>query len=424
MNTHRHRIASILFAVGILSLAARSPAVEQVETADQAKLKLDRDFTILVAFHASGDGALFSRCNTAAWQPDAKMLGLRDGHVFYDIGWLGVVTSNAGGLANGQPHGVVIRSQGGRVQLFVDGRTDAALDNHTRPDQPGHTFHVGLGSAGFVGDLTQGMVENLFYYDQALDSTLCARMAALRQGFVNPVVTYPKPVVPAAMLYTDRNMPPGFHFSAFPNTGAAQRTQFEAKCILAGTQRVGVGGDAGAYEQRWYYCRLKESNSVIRAAICSTIDGGLIFFGNNGLERTHRAGKVVEFLQCDNASNLTPSRANDTRQQSIGIWTTWERLKPFPTNAIPFGRTHFPRGEDGPSAIIPTYAVRLQGGQGARQSSTYGFTVGIQSDGGPRWYYPISESDLGQGSTGMSFMSIWTDTEYPRSVQVLTTGSP
>lgn len=142
---------------------------------DQDRLHLGGDFTAMVRFTAKGDGALFARCRTEKWEPDAKMLGLRGGRLFYDIGWLGVVSGMAKNLTDGQPHTAVVRSHNGRVTLFVDGKADGARDKHSRPDAKGHAFHIGQGAKGFVGDLQDGEVENLRYWERALSDAEAQR---------------------------------------------------------------------------------------------------------------------------------------------------------------------------------------------------------------------------------------------------------
>lgn len=131
-------------------------------------LRLDGDFTAVVAFAARGDGALVAKCDPAKWEPGAKMLGLRGGRLFYDIGWLGVATGKTAGLADGNPHTAVIRSEAGRVTLFVDGKLEAARAQHTKPDREGHRFLVARGAQGFVGDLLDGEVAGLRFWKRAL----------------------------------------------------------------------------------------------------------------------------------------------------------------------------------------------------------------------------------------------------------------
>ncbi len=158
---------------------------------EQEKLRLDRDFTVMVRFKAKSDGALFSRCRTEEWEPDAKMFGVRDGSLFYDIGWLGVVTGKKGNLTDGKPHTAVVRSEKGTVSLFVDGHGDGAKKNQTRPDVKEHRFHIGRGAEGFVDDLKDGEVENLRYWERALSDDEAKQLSAGKAEAVNtPLVNW------------------------------------------------------------------------------------------------------------------------------------------------------------------------------------------------------------------------------------------
>lgn len=178
-------------------LIADGDIIDSAEIADQERLKLDRDFTVMVSFATRGDGALFSKCRTLKWQPDAKMLGVRGGKLFYDIGWLGVITGKKKELTDGAPHIAVVRCEKGRVTLFIDGKTDGAKDKHTRPDPKEHTFHVALGSKGFVGDLKDGSVDNLRYWERALSDEEAAQLSSGKADAVNtPLVNWtPTPAV-------------------------------------------------------------------------------------------------------------------------------------------------------------------------------------------------------------------------------------
>ena len=87
--------------------------------ADASGLRLDRDFTAMVKFTTRGDGALFSLSRPEKWEPDAKMFGVRNGKLFYDIGWLGVVSGKKKGLADGKSHIAAVRSDLGDASNSV-----------------------------------------------------------------------------------------------------------------------------------------------------------------------------------------------------------------------------------------------------------------------------------------------------------------
>lgn len=133
-----------------------------------AGVRLDGDFTVAVRFAAQGDGSLLSKCRLEKWEPGAKMLGLRGGRLFYDIGWLGVLTGKTPGLTDGRAHTAVLRAEAGRVTLFADGRMEGMREGHTRPDPEGLALHAGLGAKGFVGDLQRGTVEQIRFWSSAL----------------------------------------------------------------------------------------------------------------------------------------------------------------------------------------------------------------------------------------------------------------
>lgn len=168
------------------------------EVAEQGKVKLDGDFTAMVKFTTKGDGSLFAKCRTEKWEPDAKMLGVRGGKLFYDIGWLGVVTGKTKDLADGKAHTAVVRSEKGRMTLFIDGKADGTKDNHTKPDHAEHTLHIAQGAKGFVGDLKDGEVENLRFWERALSDKEAKQLSSGKADEVNtPVINWTPPSVVA-----------------------------------------------------------------------------------------------------------------------------------------------------------------------------------------------------------------------------------
>ncbi len=158
---------------------------------DQDKLALDHDFTAMVRFTSRGDGALFSKCNPAKWGADAKMLSLSDGKVFYEVGKCGILVGNISGLNDGKSHVVVLRSRNGRVTLFVDGKLDGAKDNLTRPDVRQMAFFIAKGAKGNVGDLKDGDVENLRFWERALNDDEAKQTSSGKSDAVNtPIVNW------------------------------------------------------------------------------------------------------------------------------------------------------------------------------------------------------------------------------------------
>jgi len=148
-------------------------------------LRFDRNFTAMVQFRSEGEGALFSFCRPEKWEPNAKMVGLRDGRLFFDIGWLGEISSRRAGLNDGKLHTAVLRLSNGRAQFFIDGRPDSAKDGMLKPDADGHTFQTSRGSGGFLGDLTKGAVSGIRYWERALNDSEAKQLSSGDAGSIN-----------------------------------------------------------------------------------------------------------------------------------------------------------------------------------------------------------------------------------------------
>ncbi len=168
-----------------------------VALADPTKLKFDQDFTAMVKFTTTGNGALLAKCLPAQWAPNDKMLGLREGKLFYDIGWLGVVNGKTGNLTDGQPHVAVVISRQGRLLLWLDGKRDAEKEDFIRPDVAEHTVQLGQGAGKFDGDLQNGAVENFRYWERSLTGEEAKELSSGKAGAVNtPLVNWsPTPAV-------------------------------------------------------------------------------------------------------------------------------------------------------------------------------------------------------------------------------------
>jgi hypothetical protein len=131
------------------------PALAKTGVKDypDAQLDLGADFTAMVQFETTGEGALFSKCAPDnKWSPDAKALFIRDGRLVYDIGWLGEL-SGGPKVNNGKPQTVVLSVSGGTARLWLNGKVIKEQSEFTRPDQPSHIFKVGRAAPDFVENL-------------------------------------------------------------------------------------------------------------------------------------------------------------------------------------------------------------------------------------------------------------------------------
>jgi len=131
--------------------------------------ELGGDYTALVRFRTRGDGTLFSKCaEEGKWVADAKALFVRGGKLVYDIGWLGAV-SGGPKVDDGQEHRAVVRAEGGRVRLWLDGKVVGERADFQRPDVEGHVLKVGRAAPDFGGELVAGEVLALRIWERALE---------------------------------------------------------------------------------------------------------------------------------------------------------------------------------------------------------------------------------------------------------------
>lgn len=133
-----------------------------------AKLDLGADFTAMVAFSTMADGSLFAMCDPEGlWSPGAKALFLRGGKLIYDIGWLGEC-SGGRKVTDGKPHTVVLTSQKGRMQMWLDGKKVAEKESFQCPDVKGHVWKVGQASKDFGGVFQRGSISALRVWKRAM----------------------------------------------------------------------------------------------------------------------------------------------------------------------------------------------------------------------------------------------------------------
>lgn len=126
------------------------------------------DFTAMVEFEATADGTLFAKCPPAgAWVPDAKALFIAEGHLVYDVGWLGAIRGGAR-VDDGKRHTAVVVQRAGKVRLWLDGKPFAERDGFARPDVAGHVFRIGRSAENFGGDFKSGAISAVRVWQRAL----------------------------------------------------------------------------------------------------------------------------------------------------------------------------------------------------------------------------------------------------------------
>ncbi len=119
------------------------------------------EFTITAWIRTTSGGTLLAKAPAkGAWEAQGKSLFVRDGHLCYDIGCVGCVTSTAA-VADGQWHHVALTGDPHEQQLYVDGQPDAKGKLEARPDPRGHVLKIGYATdnfpalSAFEGDLDE-----------------------------------------------------------------------------------------------------------------------------------------------------------------------------------------------------------------------------------------------------------------------------
>ncbi|HBE22833.1 MAG TPA: cytochrome C oxidase Cbb3 [Verrucomicrobiales bacterium] len=156
-----------------------------------AKIDFGADFTSMVVFTSQGDGTLFSHCAPQGkWSPDAKALFLRDGHLVYDIGWLGAM-SGGPKVNNGKTHTVVLSVREGRTRLWLNGKKIAEQAGHQRADIKAHVLKVGRAAPDFGGALSKGKIARVRIWKRALpDDELTLLFKNAGEGANTPDFAY------------------------------------------------------------------------------------------------------------------------------------------------------------------------------------------------------------------------------------------
>ena len=137
--------------------------------------------TISAWIHTTKDGTIVSRTGIDDdWEPDGVTFFVRDGHLAFDIGWVGVVEGSIP-VADGQWHHVAVSldPEEGEVVLWVDGEADGIGSLSPEGPSPGNSFQVGFTSDEFPSDpWFSGYIDGLRVHDRVLDAVALQAVAA------------------------------------------------------------------------------------------------------------------------------------------------------------------------------------------------------------------------------------------------------
>ena len=109
------------------------------------------DFSITARIRTKRGGTIFCKTRPAKeWTPDGKTLFIRDGRLCYDIGWVGVVTSERR-VNDGEWHDVALtwNHKSARATLYIDGERQARKALRPRNPAAGEVVRIGYTASDF-----------------------------------------------------------------------------------------------------------------------------------------------------------------------------------------------------------------------------------------------------------------------------------
>ena len=148
-------------------------------------LRMDKDFTAMVAFSAGKGGTLISKSMPEGkWLKDAKALIVSDGGLVYDIGWLGALKGKSK-VKPGKAYVAVIVSEGGKASLYLDGKLEASGGKFTAADPKGSVFKIGSAAAVDFGGEFDGKIPGVRFWKRALSADEIGMLSGGKEGAVN-----------------------------------------------------------------------------------------------------------------------------------------------------------------------------------------------------------------------------------------------
>ena len=134
------------------------------------------DWTMTARLKTTAGGTIFALANTGPkWTPDGQSLFIRDGHLCFDIGWVGVI-STVGKVNDGKWHIVTATWQKSdhRLRLYIDGQLDREGQLAAKGSLEKPVVRIGFGAPDFPQPETffQGEVSEVRFYQRRLSDGL------------------------------------------------------------------------------------------------------------------------------------------------------------------------------------------------------------------------------------------------------------
>ncbi len=152
------------------------------------------DLTFAVWIATEDDGSIFSEAlEDPEWVPNGKTFFIRNGQLAFDVGWVGVVSSAAGGgksVTDGVWHhvGLTWRHQSGEVTLFLDG--EIVAEGTLKPDDEleDDIWRLGFTAENFPEESPwlEGKLDEMHLYNRVLSAE---DMRKLYKGLQEPPIT-------------------------------------------------------------------------------------------------------------------------------------------------------------------------------------------------------------------------------------------
>jgi len=136
----------------------------------------EKDFSIAATIKTTVGGTIFALAQPGPqWTPDGHSFFVRDGRLGFDIGWVGVVTSESR-IDDGQWHNVAVTWQRSdhRVRLYVDGRLDGEGLLTAKGKLPTSVARIGFTAPDFPkpASFFQGELVEVRFYQRRLPDVL------------------------------------------------------------------------------------------------------------------------------------------------------------------------------------------------------------------------------------------------------------
>lgn len=136
------------------------------------------DFTILAWIKTTEGGTILSKAPVEGnWARQGKTFFVRGGRLCFDIGWVGVVRSEAR-VADGKWHHVALTGKDDDYTFYIDGRERGGGVLEAKADIVGHCFKIGFTNHNFPDPSGfKGLIDELSLFSVALSDTEIVRHA-------------------------------------------------------------------------------------------------------------------------------------------------------------------------------------------------------------------------------------------------------